>query len=240
VVRQYVDTTSPACRHYHRIQVTAWGGEIVLSIFVRFRVVRDRLYAEATYCYLPPVSHPWRVIDRLRPTPTVGQALKLTGRALRDVLPALAYAIPRTLGEAWVVCVKDPLNRAADKAAARDGTVVDYGALLTVRQRGAAKDFRRYFQKLDHEMCVKLLEQAILDTVVTVLDECDVDTSDLVERQGTILNQGVLMTGGSLQAESLAVGRDARVSAASEPAASGRTGKITARVRRAVSESRKA
>jgi hypothetical protein len=48
------------------------------------------------------------------------------------------------------------------------------------------------------------------------------------------------MTGGSLQAESLAVGRDARVSAASEPAASGRAGKITARDRRAVSESRKA
>jgi hypothetical protein len=89
-------------------------------------------------------------------------------------------------------------------------------------------------------MCVKLLEQAILDTMVTVLDECDVDTSALVERQGRILNQGVLMTGGSLQAEFLAVGRDARVSAANEPAASGRAGKISARVRRAVTESRKA
>jgi hypothetical protein len=215
VVRQYADTVSTAYRHYHRIQVTAWGGEIVLSIFLAFRIVRGRLYAEANYRLLPPVEHRWHEIDRLRPAPTVGQALKLAGRAVLDLPRALALAVPVLLREAYCVWVKDPLEQSATKAAIRDGAVVDRGTRLTVRSRGASREYWRHFQRLDREMYAKLVEPAILDTVVTVLDESDVDTSDLVERQDMILNQGVLMTGGALRAESLAVGRGAEVTSRS-------------------------
>jgi hypothetical protein len=161
------------------------------------------------------VEHRWHEIDRLRPAPTVGQALKLAGRAVLDLPRALALAVPVLLREAYCVWVKDPLEQSATKAAIRDGAVVDRGTRLTVRSRGASREYWRHFQRLDREMYAKLVEPAILDTVVTVLDESDVDTSDLVERQDMILNQGVLMTGGALRAESLAVGRGAEVTSRS-------------------------
>jgi hypothetical protein len=233
LVATYADTDSPACRHYHRIQITTWGGEMVLSAFLRFRILRGRLYAEANYCFLPPVDHSWHKVDRLRTTPAVEQAARLAGRAVLEAPGALIGAVPRLLAEAWRVWVKQPLEEWVTKAAFRDGVVVDYGTLLTVRERGASGAYWRHFQKLDREMYVKLLEPAIFDTVVAVLDESDVDTSDLVERQNTILNQGILMTGGSLRAESLAVGREARVGGG------GRDAGAVGRVRRVVAETRK-
>ena len=46
---------------------------------------------------------------------------------------------------------------------------------------------------------------------MSFLDEHDIDTGDLVERQTTILNQGVLVTGrGTLTAQSVAAGSNAR------------------------------
>lgn len=71
--------------------------------------------------------------------------------------------------------------------------------------------YRRYFQKLDKEMHLKILERQILDTIVRFLDARNIDTSDLKERQTTILNNGLVVSGsGSIQAESLAVGPQAQ------------------------------
>jgi hypothetical protein len=50
----------------------------------------------------------------------------------------------------------------------------------------------------------------ILDTIVDFLDSRNVDTSEIKERRTTILNNGVIMSGGSIQAQSVAVGRDAK------------------------------
>jgi hypothetical protein len=74
-------------------------------------------------------------------------------------------------------------------------------------------NYRRYFQRLDREMYVKTLEQRLLDAIIQFLDEHNVDVSDLVERQTTILNNGVMLSGGTIQAESLAVGTGARARA---------------------------
>lgn len=211
VVREYVDRPTPTCRHFQRIQVVAWGGEMVLSIFLRFTVVGGRLYAEATYTFMPPVTHLWHVVDHLTPVPTPLQALQLVARSLLNTVVAVFTAAPMLLLDGWRVGIREPLERWEERIAIRDGTTVNYGTLTTVRQRGASGAEFRHFQKLDREMYVKLLERSILDTVVAVMDECDIDTSDLVERKSTILNEGVLITGGTLQAGSLAVGRGAKI-----------------------------
>jgi hypothetical protein len=59
-------------------------------------------------------------------------------------------------------------------------------------------------------MYLKILEHKILDTIVDFLDSRDVDTSDIKERRTTILNNGVIMSGGSIQAQNVAVGRGAK------------------------------
>jgi hypothetical protein len=212
VVRKLRNTPTDGRRHFQRIQVTAWGGELVVTIFLRFLEIRGRLYAEATYKLLSPVAHSWRVVDRIEPAPMPLEILRMTGASILAAIPALLLAPLHLLGEAWRACVSQPLKRWEEGVAIRDGGLPQCGTLTTVRQRGASTAYWRYFQHLDEERYVKLLERSILDTVVGVLDEHGVDTSELVERQTTILNEGVMMTGGTLQAQSLAVGRGAGIS----------------------------
>jgi len=55
-----------------------------------------------------------------------------------------------------------------------------------------------------------MLEQTILESIVSFLDIRHIDTSNLKERQTMILNSGILVQGGDVRAESLAVGTGAR------------------------------
>ena len=91
----------------------------------------------------------------------------------------------------------------------------DYGIAQSIRQMVSSPRFAHYFQRLDQEMYVKIIEREMLDTIIEFLDDHNIDTSDIKERQTTILNQGVIVQGGDVQAESLAVGAGAQ--AVSQP-----------------------
>jgi hypothetical protein len=210
-IQQLLDEPTDNRRHFQRLRVTAWDGELVLTIFLRFMVVSGRLYAEATYTVLSPVDHGWHVVDRIEPAPMPLETLRIIVSSVLATSPALLGAVPRLIAEAWQTWIKQPLKRWEEGVAAREGGLLDCGTLTTVRQRGASTAYWRYFQRLDQERYVKVLERSILDTLIAVLDEHGVDASELVERQTTILNQGVMMSGGTLQAQSLAVGRGARI-----------------------------
>ncbi len=47
-----------------------------------------------------------------------------------------------------------------------------------------------------------MLERSILDSTIDFLEAKNVDTSDLKERKTTILNSGVIVSGGSIEAKS--------------------------------------
>ena len=59
-------------------------------------------------------------------------------------------------------------------------------------------------------MTLKLVEKEILDAIIDFLEAHDIDTSELRERQSMILNNGVIMSGGTVQAETVAMGGRAR------------------------------
>ncbi len=95
------------------------------------------------------------------------------------------------------------------KAIERDPTY-DYGAGTTMRASFAQNLFQHHFQKSDADLCAKLVERKVLDELVSFLDEHGIDTSDLRERTTTILNSGILVQGGDVRADSLAVGSHAQ------------------------------
>ena len=59
-------------------------------------------------------------------------------------------------------------------------------------------------------MYVKLVENRILDSTIDFLDDHLIDTSGLRSRQETILNNGVIVTGGSVEAQNFTVGGRAK------------------------------
>jgi hypothetical protein len=105
----------------------------------------------------------------------------------------------------------------------RDDPQFDYGAQPSLRERTSSSAFEQHFQRLDAEMFLKILERQLLDAIVDFLDAHDIDTSDLKERETAILNNGVIVTGGAVNAQSLAVGQASRATTRNQPGTTGRT-----------------
>jgi hypothetical protein len=226
VVDHFRRFPSEQVRHYLTVQVVEWGGELVLSIFLRFSVTGDNLFCEASYFLLPPVVERYHQVDDMNgevDLRTVG-AIFLRSIVLTPFLLVIApFAVLYRIVERWTRW----RERVVTRRRARQCPTFDYGAVTTVRQRSMSPNPRHYFQLLDRIMYVKLVEQQIFDAIITFLEKSDIDTSELRKRQTTVLNTGVIVSGGQINAESLAVGTGAvagvrhAVSAARSGGASG-------------------
>ena len=103
----------------------------------------------------------------------------------------------------------------------------NYGAVQSIRELGTENTWRVYFQKLDREMHMTIVKNQFLDVLIAFLDARGIDTSEIKERGLHILNSGVIVSGGIISAESLAVGQGAQANIAqgsSPDAASFQTG----------------
>jgi hypothetical protein len=209
LLRQFLRNPTQRVRHYTCIQVTDWQGELILSIFFRCTKAGANLFVEAAYFLLPPLQERYHKVDDLRATPDLKGAAELALTATLGTIPVLLQAPFHVAGRltarltAW-------FERLSMRRAIRANPSFDYGATTSIRESGMATNYRRYFQRLDREMYIKIIERRLLDAIIGFLDAHDIDTSELVERKTTILNQGVMISGGSIQAQSLAVGTGAR------------------------------
>jgi hypothetical protein len=193
-------------RHYTCIRVTDWGGELVLSLYLRFGIANGRLFCELSSVLLTPLKPELHLSDGISPEPELEDLMRLAWRSLVLTPPLWfrsPYAVLRPL-------IRDRRRRRELRNIRRD-VLFDYGAGETVLDRVRSPYYERYFQKLDKEMYAKVLERAILDSIVDVLEAHDVDAGELVERRSTIINNGLMFQGGSLEAKNVAVGSGAGV-----------------------------
>jgi hypothetical protein len=208
-VQHYIGGGAEAVRHYKTIRVVTWGGELVLSIFLRFSLVEHSLFAEASYFLLTPVDDALHQVDELHERPTWGERARLAARAIL-VAPVRAAAAPFHVLEAGIAPVPRYLKRRRIRTEVRRNAAFDHGARASLRELAQSRDYRQYFQRLDRELFVKVIEREVFDGIVGFLDAHGIDTSELKQRETTVLNNGVIVTGGSIQAQTMAVGERAR------------------------------
>jgi hypothetical protein len=196
-------------RYYKVVHIIGWGGELVLSIFVRFVKVERSLFAEASYFLLPPLSEACHAVDRIHPLPSWRDNLRLLWESILAT-PLLWARSPRQVARALTAPLRHAwrLRRLRRQAAANPE--FDYGATTSVRDEQKNTNYRQYFQQLDRDLYVKVVERQLLDSLLRFLDAHDVDTSEMRQRGSTILNNGVMMSGGVLQADTVAVGARAQ------------------------------
>jgi hypothetical protein len=230
VVEQYRGHPAQAVRHYLCIEITDWDGEIVLSTFLRFQKSASKLFVEASYFFVPPLKAKYYELDARDPRLTLA---KLREWLIRSVVATAIY-LPIAPIRVAALAFR-PLNRLLVrrglKKAVRANPRYNYGATVSLRELGTDNAYRVYFQKLDKEMHLKFVQQQILDVLVGFLDAHGVDTSDLRDRGSTIMNNGVIVSGGTIKAEALAVGAGAK--AGSSRQGGGTFGKLRHAARRA-------
>jgi hypothetical protein len=201
-LRELVRTPERVNRVYRCIRIYGWDGEYVVSIYLNFSRTGRGLFAEARYFLLLPAKPEYLHADRLPTRSAAGLLLHEAPAALLPTAKLMFTAIPRVTGN-----LRD-LRRPV--MAAKRPSGVNYGATTSLRELVQANMYRRYFQQLDREMTSKIVERQILDSIAQFLRERNIDTSELEERQTAILNNGLIVSGGTFNAESVAVGSGAQ------------------------------
>jgi hypothetical protein len=227
-VEQYRARPTQAVRHYLCIEITDWDGEIVLSTFLRFQKSASKLFVEASYFFVPPLKAKYYELDARESRVTLDRLREWLVRSAVGTVVFMPIAPFRILA-----LMLRPLNRflvrRALRKAVRANPRYNYGATVSLRELGTDNNYRVYFQKLDKEMHVKIVQQQILDVLVEFLDAHGVDTSDLRDRGSTIMNNGVIVSGGSMQANALAVGQGAKADSSKQGGALAKLQRATRR-----------
>lgn len=196
-------------RHYKCIRIVDWSGDLVLSVFVGIARISDTLSVTARYFLLTPIADKYRVVDTWNRTPSWRDWVQC-GLTSLITSPFHFAFVPLILLSRLSKKIKKHRAIKALEKRILENPMFDYGAGSSLRESASAWAYRRYFQKMDTDMYHVILERQLLDKIVDFFDSRNIDTSDLKERRTTILNSGVLMSGGTIQAQSVAVGKEAK------------------------------
>lgn len=210
-----------SARHYLCAQVPSWGGEVVASTFLHFSTDGRLLYLQCDRTVLGPLWQQYHDVDRISTVLTAGAVGRLLARAASGLAGAVPRAPFRVLRDAtfhW----RWQRHRTIERAIAEQDLGYSYGARFSVREEASDANYHNYFQKTDAAKHLKLIERHVLAALLDFLDERGVDTTEFRNRQMTILNQGIIQTGGTSNVGNQAVGSEATATAhfaTPEPAA---------------------
>jgi hypothetical protein len=188
------DRDSEQARYCQCIHVPVSDGELILSLFLHFSKVGPDLHADGSYSFLGPVKEPYRQVDTLRPL--VGLRLLRHWRAL----PKNSIITSRDLLAAGLSLFNAWLQRSIEfhqlTRELVDDPTFDYGADSGFRERAADSRVQQYFQLLDRQRYLKVVERAVRDSIVQFLNDHNIDSSHLAESKSmmTINNHGIMMS----------------------------------------------
>lgn len=205
----YLYADDEAVRHYRCYRILDWGGELAYSYYLRCSLRGNTLFVETKKFVLTPLDGVLRMIDDTVPL----KGKEWFGTILAGLFggPFLLLAAPFRAYGAIIHWVQEHSNREKERRQLIDmHPRFNYGTTSSLRQALSSGTYHHYFQKIDSDFFGKALERQILDSLVAFLESHGIDTSELRERQTTIMNSGVIVHGGDVNAESLAVGAGSR------------------------------
>jgi hypothetical protein len=169
----------------------------------------SKLFVECSNFLLPPLNTKYYELDKRAPTQLVGKFIQWAVQAAILAPVLVPVALFKTWTRLWHP-ISVLLEHWRQSKEVRCNPLHNYGALQSIRELGTENSWRVYFQKLDKEMHSKVIQQQMLDVLTAFLDEHGVDTSEIKDRGTHILNNGVIVSGGTISAEGLAVGQGAQ------------------------------
>ncbi|WP_407917133.1 hypothetical protein [Kitasatospora sp. NE20-6] len=178
-------------RPYLAIRATGWSGELVNTLFLRCALLpgREIAFIEGSSCLLAPVREQYRAVDSLLDAPTFRQWCGLVGQAgLRT--PILLIGSPFSIIEAIFSPVSEQHQQLRQERLIRLRQF-NYGSEFSLREAASDQLYYRYFQMLDRELYAKTIEHRVLDALVEFMEDHNIDSSDLIQRQLTIYNSGL-------------------------------------------------
>jgi hypothetical protein len=191
-------------RRYLLFHDVRWNGELILTHLVRTSMQGRIFYIETSRFVLTPPSKDFKSIDRM------------TFRNKFVFFIASAVFSPVVaVGEAYNLLATFNLwfssNRIIKsyKDSLKDDPIYNYGANESTRRGMMDPTFDHFSQKADLDFAQKAFDQTIVELIFGYMEEHGVDVSDLRNKVMTIYNSGIMVQGGDVTAQAMAVGHGA-------------------------------
>lgn len=210
-MEQQIGKSDDRIRHYKAIRSVLWDSQIVLSTFLRYVVVKNVLFVEARMFALPPLMQKFLDLKNLPLVPQFSERAKdFTASLMRATfiwiaaLANIVSSIANALGDSK----RQWLNNSKNEVLANQR--YNYGWARSLREYWAGDDFERYFQLVDLDFHKKIIQESLLDSLMKSLRQRNVCTESLQAASTTIHNEGVIVNGGSVQAQNISAGKSAQ------------------------------
>ncbi|ANP49208.1 hypothetical protein J2Z21_002177 [Streptomyces griseochromogenes] len=186
-------------RAYLCVRVGSWNQELVTTAFVGFDLKGNTLHTEFYSYVLAPIQASFHLVDRL-PAALSGRLLLRVAwhtlrstpeAALRPALTRLRTWLPGLLPWRWGktrIQVLQPLDTSEFRLGRYADTVLNRGALTSIREMATSDDFHVFFQETDTIKYTQIVERQLLQVVRDFLHEHNVDVAEHEARQTNILN----------------------------------------------------
>lgn len=189
-------------RFYKSVQVTGWESNFIFTTFFRISCSEQNLYLEVQNYLLNPLKKEFYEIDKQNKRIP---ATFIFNSFFKSIIPAFIYLFKSPFNIIiWLLNLYTSSKSSEVKNQIKDNQLFNYGAEKSIREMASADKLQNFFQKSDVEMYRKKIEQRLFQSIIQYLDEVNVDTSEFKARQETIINNGVMMTGGTMNAQNVA------------------------------------
>lgn len=213
-------------RTYIKIEYLDKIRTTLFSIFLRFSITGKELFGECTFHVLPPIDESRYNIDRISRN-DIYFILKFGSISLAMIILATwAISVTPLSGIVFAVLfllvllpliaillahITEYIVNVTTKERVERGEPHNYGKIKTFREIIAKSDYKNYYSAQDIVMIQNSIEQTVINSIANLLDEKGIDSSILREDVMSFVNQGIMMFGGKLQAENIAVGASAKI-----------------------------
>lgn len=207
----FVGQNHSRIRHYKLARAYLWSGQLVLSNYFRYVMRSGILYTEVKmHLVLPLHEYYTETINPDHFFTLRDLAKDLIGSVLKSPISWIPSVIHvyKTLIQGFRELFSSPLRKNIKdiKRAVR----YCYGWPTSFRELMSTPNYERYFQKMDKDFHVKMITEALLESLRDSLEKRNIATDFLKEASTTIFNEGIIVSGGKVSAESIAAGRGAK------------------------------
>jgi len=191
VIQRYLNEPNEAARVYTYFQHSAWGGQVVITLFVRALVSNRTLFVEGRVYALRPLVGRFYEVRGLSQRRWVELSQVL--RQARANALALLVASPNRVRRAMQNPLRPIEVRRIDREihGRRD---LDFGANHTLREQFAAHfDPGDHFPAMDERMYHQIFNRRVLECIGEFLAAKNIDTVEFAHQQASIVNRAVYL-----------------------------------------------
>ncbi len=184
-VRQYLHEPTEAARVYTYFQHSAWGGQVVVTLFVRAFVSNQTMFVEGLVYALRPLQRQFYAVRGL-PVDRRTEVSSLLGTAMAEALPMLVAApglvvssrLSGRVAKARLASTEAEIERRRD---------IDFGARSSLREQVANYNLGDSFAAADEQMFYQIFNRRAMECIGLFLETNGVDLAEFQGQAGSII-----------------------------------------------------